>query len=99
MENFQDSWNEIFQTATNTADGGNATSAQIANLFDNDSQLDKGGDFWYGGDYNSQTSTNYIDQSAFNTAYEGNATSAQAANLSDNDTQVDQGHDFHYLAM
>jgi hypothetical protein len=99
MENFQDSWNEIFQTATNTADGGNATSAQIATLFDNDSQLDKGGDFWYGGDYNSQTSYNLIDQSAFNTAYEGNATSAQAATLSDNDTQVDQGHDFHYLAM
>ena len=98
MENFQDSWNEIFQTATNTADGGNATSAQIANLFDNDSQLDKGGDFWYGGGYNSQTSTNMIDQSAFNTAYEGNATSAQAATISDNDVQHDHGYDYGYLA-
>ena len=71
MENFQDSWNEIFQTATNTADGGNATSAQIANLFDNDVQTDSGYDYFdYG---NSQTSYNLIDQAAFNTAYEGNA--------------------------
>jgi hypothetical protein len=99
MENFQDSWNDIYQTVSNTADGGNATSAQLANIFDNDVQTDKGGDFWYGGDYNSQTSTNYIDQSAFNTAYEGNATSAQAASITDNDVQHDQGYDFHYLAM
>jgi hypothetical protein len=95
---FQDSWNEIFQTATNTADGGNATSAQLANIVDNDLQTDKGFDFFDFG--NSQTSTNYIDQSAFNTAYEGNATSAQAASISDNDVQHDQGYDgFHLLAM
>jgi hypothetical protein len=98
MENYQDSWNEIFQTVTNTADGGNATSAQLANIFDNDSLVDHGSDYW-GGDFNSQVSTNYIDQSAFNTAYEGNATSAQAATISDNDSLVDHGHDFYLAAM
>jgi hypothetical protein len=98
MENFQDSWNDIYQTVSNTADGGNATSAQLANIFDNDVQTDTGGDSWFGGDYNSQTSTNYIDQSAFNTAYEGNATSAQAATISDNDVQHDHGYDYGYLA-
>jgi hypothetical protein len=93
---FQDSWNDIFQTATNTADGGNATSAQLANLIDNDIQTDKGLDYFDFG--NSQTSYNTIDQFATNTAYEGNASSAQVANLSDSDVQHDQGFDVYHLA-
>jgi hypothetical protein len=47
MDNVQNSFNEIFQTATITADGGNATSAQLANLFDNDTQVDHGYDGYY----------------------------------------------------
>ena len=92
MENFQFSDNDIFQHAFNTALGGNATSAQVANILDNDTQLDTGSS-WFGGGFNEQQSFNTIEQLATNTAVGGSATSAQVAGIVDNDTQVDASYD------
>ncbi|WP_262270110.1 MULTISPECIES: hypothetical protein [Microvirga] len=91
MENFQFSENDIFQDAFNTALGGNATSAQVANITDADKLLDGSHD-WFGGGYNEQLSYNDIDQMATNTAYGGSATSAQVGGIVDSDTLVDNGH-------
>ncbi|QRM29763.1 hypothetical protein [Microvirga sp. VF16] len=94
MDNFQLSVNDIFQNATNTADHGNATSAQVASIADADALLDSGGGYW-GGWFNDQESFNTIDQNATNTAFGGSATSAQVATISDGDTLVDMGHDYY----
>jgi hypothetical protein len=93
MENFQFSANDIDQHVFNTAFGGSATSAQLANISDPDTLLDTGSS-WFGGGGNDQQSFNTIDQSAFNTSFGGSATSAQVASISDGDTLVDASHDF-----
>jgi hypothetical protein len=44
--NVQESFNDIDQVATNTALGGNATSAQVASISDGDTLVDTGHDMF-----------------------------------------------------
>lgn len=94
MENFQFSFNDIDQTAFNTAFGGDATSVQVAAISDPDNLVSSGGGYhgpWYGSPLNVQESYNDIDQTAFNTAFGGNATSAQVASIGDGDNLFSMG--------
>lgn len=110
MENFQFSFNNINQTAANTAVDGDAASTQIAAISDPDTLVSSEGGYypadydswdpdWYYGspNINVQVSTNVVNQTAVNTAFDGDATSTQAAAISDPDTLGSSGggDDYH----